>query len=300
MTDELKKAEMAAHAYDGLGACMSGVDRPQAAIRALSASQEAAAPSEVCKPDCYCALAGVSDEGCGTLPVAVQLVAGTVDDAIEEWMGIAKRGIEGFRQRSSLGMIASPAVAPVAVGVKDETAWLIELRGSRPTWWSLHPEEEPGWVPDANKALRFSRKEDAEAYINDTGWTDAFATEHMWPAHRPHDWFEFKGMKCCRSCGNVWNATSDTRSCKGQVKVELRSSIIPATKGGEDAMRKALEPFAGIAPYVEYADKRDGEVVHRQRVITDGKHVGYKELTKADFRAALAALSAQDTDGVAK
>lgn len=175
--------------------------------------------------------------------------------------------------------LADP-VAPVAVSVKDETAWLIELRGSRPTWWSLHPEEEPGWVPDANKALRFSRKQDADAYINDTGWTDAFATEHMWSAHRPHDWFEFKGMKCCRSCGNVWNATSDTRSCKGPSKVELRSSIIPATKGGEDAIRRAaIEDVLGLLT---------GHELYRYRPKAFNGFIEYA-------RTELAAL-AQDTD----
>lgn len=44
------------------------------------------------------------------------------------------------------------------------------------------------------------------------------------PYLKPHDWFEFNGMTCCRSCGYVRNATSDTRPCKGPVKVELRPS----------------------------------------------------------------------------
>jgi hypothetical protein len=78
---------------------------------------------------------------------------------------------------------AALAALPEAPAVPvDDVAWLIELRGSRPTWWSLHSDEEPGWLPDANKALRFARKEDAEAYIEDMGWTDAFASEHMWCA----------------------------------------------------------------------------------------------------------------------
>lgn len=40
----------------------------------------------------------------------------------------------------------------------------------------------------------------------------------------PHDWFEWRGMTCCRLCGNVRNETSDTRSCKGPVKVALRAT----------------------------------------------------------------------------
>ena len=41
---------------------------------------------------------------------------------------------------------------------------------------------------------------------------------------KPHDWFEWHGMTCCRSCGWIKNATSDTRSCKGPVKVALRAT----------------------------------------------------------------------------
>jgi hypothetical protein len=39
---------------------------------------------------------------------------------------------------------------------------------------------------------------------------------------KPHAWFDWRGMKACRSCGIVRNATSDTRTCKGPVKVGLR------------------------------------------------------------------------------
>lgn len=78
----------------------------------------------------------------------------------------------------------TPRSASAPVGVV-ETAWLIELKGSRPAWWTLHPDEEPGWLADANKALRFARQEDAENYIEDHAWTDVFATEHSWPAHSP-------------------------------------------------------------------------------------------------------------------
>lgn len=132
---------------------------------------------------------------------------------------------------------AKPAVE-VVEALKDETAWLIELRGNEPKWWSLLQEPEPDWTRDASKALRFARKQDAEAYINDIGWTEAFASEHMWPSHRSHDWFEFKGMKCCRSCGNVWNDTSDTRSCKGPAKVGPRALQAPATPDAQTEVEK--------------------------------------------------------------
>jgi hypothetical protein len=68
--------------------------------------------------------------------------------------------------------------------VVDETGWLVELKGSEPMWWSLDPADEPAWTKDANKALRFARKVDADTFILDAGWTEAFASEHMWPALR--------------------------------------------------------------------------------------------------------------------
>ena len=65
-----------------------------------------------------------------------------------------------------------------------ETGWLIELqrRSSPPTWWSLADTEGEGgyFTPDSLKALRFARKEDAQVYIDDIGWTEAIPTEHQW------------------------------------------------------------------------------------------------------------------------
>lgn len=61
----------------------------------------------------------------------------------------------------------------------SEAGWLIELKPSvskRPVWFHLDEQ----WVDDASKALRFARKQDAEAFIEHSGWTEAFASEHMW------------------------------------------------------------------------------------------------------------------------
>ncbi len=61
----------------------------------------------------------------------------------------------------------------------SDTGWLIECKPSvsrTPQWF--HLEEE--WVTDASKALRFARKQDAESFIEHTGWTETFASEHMW------------------------------------------------------------------------------------------------------------------------
>lgn len=63
-----------------------------------------------------------------------------------------------------------------------EFAWLIEFRQGvtgKPCWYGA-AEEGLGIVEDVNKALRFSRKWDAEQVIEEMAWTEAFACEHGW------------------------------------------------------------------------------------------------------------------------
>lgn len=73
---------------------------------------------------------------------------------------------------------------------QEETGWLIErTNGGQPLWWGppcsrwewqqalVSPEL---WTTDASKAVRFSRKEDAEAVIRLEGFQNAIATDHMW------------------------------------------------------------------------------------------------------------------------
>lgn len=70
----------------------------------------------------------------------------------------------------------------------SETGWLIEAWNPRTntfgaSWWSLTTENEDeldAWSPDSDAALRFARQQDAQAYIDATGWTDARPTEHAW------------------------------------------------------------------------------------------------------------------------
>ena len=65
-----------------------------------------------------------------------------------------------------------------------ETAWLIEFQPSvsvTPSWMAIDdPEESPYMTTDSLYAMRFSRKQDAEAMIKYFGWTEAFASEHQW------------------------------------------------------------------------------------------------------------------------
>jgi hypothetical protein len=63
-----------------------------------------------------------------------------------------------------------------------ETGWLIELKGGTPSWFQLGDGDN--WTSDSLKALRFARKQDADAYIEDIGWTEAFASEHEWSDRR--------------------------------------------------------------------------------------------------------------------
>lgn len=65
----------------------------------------------------------------------------------------------------------------------EETAWLIELNQSvshTPAWYGETVEGMLGVTTDSLKAVRFSRKQDAEAVMQDIGWTEAFVSEHMW------------------------------------------------------------------------------------------------------------------------
>ncbi len=68
-----------------------------------------------------------------------------------------------------------------------ETGWLIELRGSAPSWAIVNPRDyDEHWTADSTRALRFARREDAQAYIDHIGWTEAFPSEHIWDDGRTH------------------------------------------------------------------------------------------------------------------
>jgi len=62
----------------------------------------------------------------------------------------------------------------------EETGWLVEWPlspDSQPRWW--HPER--GWTIDASRAIRYARKEDAEAAIASGRFVSGvFASEHFW------------------------------------------------------------------------------------------------------------------------
>lgn len=73
------------------------------------------------------------------------------------------------------------AVAAAHHRSNRETGWLCEwLHATGPKWWTLGGEDGGYFAKDSLKALRFARKEDAQAYIDDAGWTEIVPTEHEW------------------------------------------------------------------------------------------------------------------------
>lgn len=66
----------------------------------------------------------------------------------------------------------------------EETAWLVEFFGQgRPTYWGRVDNEDDGvlgMTREHSAAVRFCRREDAQAFIDHIGWTEAQAIEHMW------------------------------------------------------------------------------------------------------------------------
>ncbi len=87
----------------------------------------------------------------------------------------------GYSARIALHAVkAALAERPVV----DEIAWLIEWPATRQMpvrYW--HPSE--GHVIDPNHAVRFSRREDAEAMLKRDHLMEARAVEHMWCALSP-------------------------------------------------------------------------------------------------------------------
>lgn len=67
----------------------------------------------------------------------------------------------------------------------SEVGWLVELQTrTEVSWWGRTDDPDAGgvlgWTKNDKDALRFARKADAELLIEDHGWTEVRATEHMW------------------------------------------------------------------------------------------------------------------------
>jgi hypothetical protein len=100
-----------------------------------------------------------------------------------------------------------------------------------------------------------------------------------------------------RTPGGDWQVSETEPSASGAPDVDCyQTGATPVRR--IEVLELALKPFADIAPCVEYTDKRDGDIVHRQDVVEDGRRVGWKELTKDDFRRAAAAISPSPAENV--
>lgn len=86
-----------------------------------------------------------------------------------------------------------PGVASTLPG-DGERAWFVERSGKwltvRFTDWEVQQALDPelwrqNWTRDPNAALRFARRDDAEAMIRKEGLQNAEATEHVWIAASP-------------------------------------------------------------------------------------------------------------------
>ena len=93
-----------------------------------------------------------------------------------------------------------------ALHMPDETAWLIEFSGQiSPTYYGK-TDDGLGQTADHLSAIRFCRQQDAQAIIDDIGWTEAKPVEHMWMAEIDHaarrcDTNRVGGMGECLECG---------------------------------------------------------------------------------------------------
>ena len=204
--------------------------------------------------------------------------------------------------------VALSTLAPSAAP-SDETGWLIELKGQTPTWFQLsHGGDEwigDDWTPDASKALRFARKADAQAYIDHIGWTEAFASEHMWcgpPRNRAAPAadapFEFdRYINGTLMAEGVSIAQQDTLECA----TRAAALIAPRGPNGEAPVlvyrpRAALSQPQGelreaLAPFVKWLDALDEEFSDHADDTIAGGLKGGQYVTFGDLRRARAALA---------
>lgn len=102
-----------------------------------------------------------------------------------------------------------------------EKGWLIELKPSVvsvPTWFGDDDSGVLGWTIDNLKAIRFARKKDAETVIRLEGFTEAFASEHMWCDYS-HKWETRRKWIVCSECGVVQRSDGKNGPCRGPARL---------------------------------------------------------------------------------
>lgn len=102
-----------------------------------------------------------------------------VEAPFHDLTGIPEYVHDRSQQAESYGGIArdrDPEEAPS----EQEVGWLIERRKPTPEWLFVPEWAGFDWTNDSLKALRFSRREDAEQILKMMESEDAIATEHGW------------------------------------------------------------------------------------------------------------------------
>jgi len=100
----------------------------------------------------------------------------------------------------------------------DASAWLIEVSEPEgPEYFQL--VDDDNWSSDHDTALHFARKQDAEKYIADVGWTRARAIEHIWPASPPEQAASPKNLLRGRESVREIAHKHCTCTCRGDPEV---------------------------------------------------------------------------------
>lgn len=95
--------------------------------------------------------------------------------------GYASDTVDSFLEQIAALSIPATENQPMPVATSDETAWLIEIDHPPPLYYG-NTHEGLALTSIHSAAVRFARAEDAQAVIDDIGWTDAKPVEHMWCA----------------------------------------------------------------------------------------------------------------------
>ena len=147
------------------------------------------------------------------------------------------------------------------------TAWLIERDGQ---WYAAAPHSRwttqqaidantwrENWTSDANKALRFARKRDAETLIRYEGWQNAVATEHIWLARE--EWPDLRDPRNIRAAlrqaqDNVALSASQSTDSADRMHEQNTPSTPPDTPEGVSEAEAAMkEIFAKHGPALREA-----------------------------------------------
>ena len=153
--------------------------------------------------------------------------------------------------------------------VATETGWLVELRDTTHNvrYLALRHEVPVFWTSDANLAMRFARKQDAEDYI--VFWDEdgkSRAVEHAWVEPRA-------SSSGADPLENGYDPANVERIYRDRLKEVLAEN---------EQLRAALEPFAAVAEHDIGASEDDCDSFRQSG------HSRARLLTVGDFRRALA------------